>query len=219
MRPYISLGLCLIGGNKARATMTKIYDLITERDQERRVDMGECNIKVNALTLHQPWASLIAHGVKTIETRSWSPPRSAIGRLLAIHAGKQVARPESLHADTLAAIVELYGESWRTEIPRGAVVAVVRLAGAYQVDEDSGDNVLVMVAPYSSRKFVKVDPHGDFEVGRWLWMLEEVRPHELVPAIGHQGLWRWEAPQGLVGEWNPCARIATSAGRPTAGTR
>ena len=31
---------------------------------------------MKALTLHQPWASLIAHGVKTIETRSWAPPRS-----------------------------------------------------------------------------------------------------------------------------------------------
>ena len=27
---------------------------------------------VKSLTLHQPWASLIAHGVKSIETRSWA---------------------------------------------------------------------------------------------------------------------------------------------------
>ena len=40
------------------------------------------------LTLHQPWASLIAVGVKTIETRSWSTPYRGP---LAIHAGK--ARP------------------------------------------------------------------------------------------------------------------------------
>jgi len=39
---------------------------------------------MKALTLHQPWASLIALGVKTIETRSWSTPYR--GRLL-IHAG------------------------------------------------------------------------------------------------------------------------------------
>ena len=37
-----------------------------------------------ALTLHQPWASLIALGVKTIETRSWSTPYRGP---LAIHAG------------------------------------------------------------------------------------------------------------------------------------
>lgn len=37
------------------------------------------------LTLHQPWASLIACGVKTIETRSWSTDYRGP---LAIHAGK-----------------------------------------------------------------------------------------------------------------------------------
>lgn len=39
---------------------------------------------MKALTIHQPWAQLIALGVKTIETRSWSTRhRGAI----AIHAG------------------------------------------------------------------------------------------------------------------------------------
>lgn len=44
---------------------------------------------MKALTIHQPWASLIAAGVKTIETRSWSTRHRGP---LAIHAGK--ARPE-----------------------------------------------------------------------------------------------------------------------------
>lgn len=38
-----------------------------------------------ALTLHQPWAQLVALGVKTIETRSWS---TSYRGPLAIHAGK-----------------------------------------------------------------------------------------------------------------------------------
>lgn len=40
---------------------------------------------MKAVTLHQPWASLIALGVKTIETRSWS---TAYRGPLAIHAGR-----------------------------------------------------------------------------------------------------------------------------------
>ncbi len=39
---------------------------------------------MKVLTLHQPWASLVALGVKTIETRSWS---TAYRGPLAIHAG------------------------------------------------------------------------------------------------------------------------------------
>ena len=42
---------------------------------------------MKALTLHQPWASLIACGAKRIETRSWPPPKSLIGKRIAIHAG------------------------------------------------------------------------------------------------------------------------------------
>jgi hypothetical protein len=42
---------------------------------------------VKVITLWQPWASLIAEGVKTIETRPKQHPwRSAIGQTIAIHA-------------------------------------------------------------------------------------------------------------------------------------
>lgn len=42
---------------------------------------------MKALTLHQPWASLVALGVKTIETRSWSTKYR--GQLV-IHAGRSL---------------------------------------------------------------------------------------------------------------------------------
>lgn len=41
---------------------------------------------MRALTLWQPWASLVAIGAKTIETRSWPAPASAVGERIAIHA-------------------------------------------------------------------------------------------------------------------------------------
>jgi hypothetical protein len=40
---------------------------------------------MRALTIRQPWATLIAEGVKTIETRSWSTKHRGP---IAIHAGK-----------------------------------------------------------------------------------------------------------------------------------
>lgn len=57
---------------------------------------------MKALTLHQPWASLIALGVKTIETRSWSTKYR--GRI-AIHAGatpvgrRFTERPDGMMGD------------------------------------------------------------------------------------------------------------------------
>ena len=32
---------------------------------------------MKAISLWQPWASLVAEGVKTIETRSWAPPKNS----------------------------------------------------------------------------------------------------------------------------------------------
>ncbi|MYE38465.1 MAG: ASCH domain-containing protein [Candidatus Spechtbacteria bacterium SB0662_bin_43] len=45
---------------------------------------------MKVITLHQPWASLIALGIKDIEARSWSPPQRLIGETIAIHAAKVV---------------------------------------------------------------------------------------------------------------------------------
>jgi hypothetical protein len=44
---------------------------------------------VKTITLHQPWASLIACGLKTIETRTHDRFRSLVGETVAIHAGKR----------------------------------------------------------------------------------------------------------------------------------
>jgi len=51
---------------------------------------------VKALTVRQPWASLIVLGIKTIETRSWKLPAAMVGQRIAIHAG--AARPTSASA-------------------------------------------------------------------------------------------------------------------------
>lgn len=43
---------------------------------------------MKAITLKQPWASLVASGLKQVENRTWAVPRSIRGERIAIHAGK-----------------------------------------------------------------------------------------------------------------------------------
>lgn len=43
---------------------------------------------MKALTLLNPWASLIAYRSKRVENRTWKPPQTIIGQRIAIHAGK-----------------------------------------------------------------------------------------------------------------------------------
>ena len=150
---------------------------------------------MRAITLYQPWASLIAHGVKTVETRSWPPPRAALGCLLAIHAGKRIAPPVALNPDTETAIANLYGERWRQEAPTGAVLAVTRLVSAVQVMGVDGE--IAVCGSGSVVQRIAIDPYGDFAPGRWLWMLEDVEPIEPQTATGGQRLWKWSPSREL----------------------
>lgn len=42
---------------------------------------------MKAITIKQPWASLIVHGIKDIENRSWACPKKYLGERVLIHAG------------------------------------------------------------------------------------------------------------------------------------
>jgi hypothetical protein len=98
---------------------------------------------VKALTLHQPWATGVAEGIKTIETRSWA---TSYRGPLAIHAGKRdvihgwnigewrtyrADRPDRPNAQPARMYHRDVGWATRPEVPVvlpfGAVVAVAVL--------------------------------------------------------------------------------------------
>ena len=145
-------------------------------------------LTVKALSLHQPWASLIAAGFKSIETRSWPPPQSLIGQRIAIHAAKKVvAFPDTpAYREFNDAVNNALGHDWLRTSQRGAVVAIATLYNVRQVQADTvipeGDELLF----------------GDFTLGRWMWELSDVQPLDPpVPARGHQGLWNFEIPRPM----------------------
>ena len=47
---------------------------------------------MKALTLHQPWASLIVEGFKPREFRVWAAPQALVGQRIVIHAAKRPMR-------------------------------------------------------------------------------------------------------------------------------
>ena len=151
---------------------------------------------VYAITLHQPWATLIALGVKTVETRSWPAPERLLGQTIAIHAGKRVVRqPGAAIERELRARL---GEDWIRTIPAGAVAATATLAGMAQVEHVDPMNGHALhdgrteMGRAAGRGRTPVDPWGDFSPGRWLWFLDDVVAlPEPVPAVGRRGFWRW----------------------------
>jgi hypothetical protein len=53
---------------------------------------------MKALTVWQPWATLIAISAKPYEFRGWKPPQSLVGQRIAIHAGARPVRRAEVHA-------------------------------------------------------------------------------------------------------------------------
>ena len=161
---------------------------------------------MKAKTLWQPWASLIAYGYKTVETRGYAPPAELIGQRIAIHAAK---RP-MVHAEWSEGVYRAIEEIGVAELndgdgfPYGAVVATAVLQCAHWVVAVSHAPVAVHInmgrgdcIHYEEwRLLVPADPYGDFSSRRWLWFLEDVkRVDPPAPATGRQGWWSWE-PEG-----------------------
>lgn len=150
---------------------------------------------LKALTLWQPWASLIAMGLKQYETRDWPPPATSIGGLLAIHAA---ARPidESGERVWLDALSLAYQEGKLTDkstvpllhqLPLGKVVAIAKLEGCHRMKHGGP------VESFSTRICDKSELElmvGLWQPGRWAWELSNVRPLlEPVQHIGRQRVW------------------------------
>lgn len=135
-------------------------------------------IEIRGLTLHQPYASLIAVGAKTFETRRW---RTQYRGLLAIHAAQKYPMDNQFLAITRPCWEALPVE----DLPRGAIVAVARLQTIYTTDEVE---IVVMGLTETDKAF------GDYNPGRYAWKLEDVVALDKpIPCRGAQALWRLPA--------------------------
>lgn len=137
---------------------------------------------MKALSLWQPWATLMALGIKTVETRSWSTEHRGY---LAIHATMNFPQEaknlcyESPFKDVLKLY---YGFSDPRMLPLGKVIAVVNMYGVF-------DTTSINPSPLN-RAF------GEFSPGRYAWLVRDaVQLPWFIEAKGKQGLWDWEVPE------------------------
>lgn len=132
---------------------------------------------MKALTLRQPWASLVAWGFKGIETRSWQTRHRGP---LAIHAAKGF-RDFRLTEPLVDCLRQIPGYSSLRALPRGVVLATCTLAVVLPIE----DRPLVIAGLEQA--------FGDYSPGRFAWFLDDVvRLPEPIAARGRLGLWKWE---------------------------
>ena len=148
--------------------------------------------KLSAVTLHQPWASLILVLAKPFETRSWAPPKALVGRRIGVHAGLRLVR--DLPPETAAGVAAALGADWTGTLPRGRLICTATLEGAWRTGPGlgGGTRALVETLPGSpDLASFREDPFGDYAEGRWIWRLKDVRAIEPAPALrGLQRVWK-----------------------------
>jgi len=129
-----------------------------------------------ALTVWQPWASLIAWPLKPVENRTWRAPW-VLGKRIAIHAGNKFDEDAALHLSVMPCPVpEIVQLSRKT---KGAIVCTA------------------VVDRFVNRADVETNLHEEFALTSYFtwfsgpvgWVLRDVQKFDPVPCRGAQGLW------------------------------
>ena len=149
---------------------------------------------MKAISLDEPWASMVMSGVKQYETRSWPPPRQRIDTLVAIHATKNTkdgfgptrhSRRRTEVQEYLASFVD--GKFHVDDYDLGCVIGTARLAAAHRV---------VGPAPTTA----KLPRRPDYRY-RWIEVHDGRGVNPLVRGIrGEQNVWDQE-PQFVEVAW------------------
>jgi len=151
-------------------------------------DQPSENTAIRAITLWQPYATLIALGLKQYETRSWATKYR--GKLI-IHSAARKWHPRELHAVFDKLPYELSQKLlYSTTYPMACCVAVVDLTRCLEMINGWVETnrlptqTIIQAQTYEERCF------GNWQEGRYAWKLSGVQQlQELTPAKGKQGLW------------------------------
>ena len=162
---------------------------------------------MKALTIWQPWASLIVAGAKPFEFRGWRTPASLIGQRIVIHAaarkidveeaehlrrlahfrnvddGLRAAWAETcLHADKAKPVLL---QAVVNELPLAAGIGTA-IVGEPRLGTEIAEEFGVPRANDSTR-----DEHAN-----WGWPMLEIEAWpEPITMRGRQSLWNWPTPE------------------------
>jgi len=141
---------------------------------------------MKALTVWQPWATLIAEGHKKIETRSWN---TNIRGAVAIHSAKKPIKEvrKLMNPNSIMTINNLLYPFLLERLPTGCILALGNLVDCKLIDEE-------FIETLSAEELLL----GDYTLGRYAWMFENVKSFQSpIQARGGQGFWDWMTPPGI----------------------
>ena len=140
---------------------------------------------MRALTVWQPWATLIAERHKKIETRSWA---TTIRGAVAIHSAKKPIKEvkKLMNQESIKTISNLLYPFLLERLPVGYILAVGNIVDCKLITEE-------FIETLSAEELLL----GDYTLGRYGWIFEDVKSYQSpIRARGGQGFWNWVEPTG-----------------------
>jgi activating signal cointegrator 1 len=116
---------------------------------------------MKALSLHQPWATLVCIGAKRLETRSW---KTSYRGTIAIHASK-TRPPTGLHLATKEPFKSALAKAGIFEPGQllfGQVIGMATVIECHIAEHLDAASGLINETEWA---------FGDFRSGRWAWQL------------------------------------------------
>lgn len=145
---------------------------------------------MKVISIWQPYASLLIHGFKTIETRGWKAPERLIGTEICI-ASTKIITVDQRFAFNRPEFQRFYRETGLValdDLPCGCVLGTVLLHSSEVIDEDIIDDITEEEYEF-----------GWFTPGRYAWRVRNPKPFKVpVPARGKQGIWDWNPNISLI---------------------
>lgn len=128
---------------------------------------------MKVLSIIEPWATLIKDGAKRIETRSW---KTSYRGELYIHSSKTKISKEAKNNKELMSLV-------KSDFAFGNIICKCVLVDCvYMTSEFIED-----LKKNNYQEYVC----GEYKVGRYAWILEDVQVVDNIPVNGHLGIWNY----------------------------
>ena len=131
---------------------------------------------MKAITIKQPFASLIAAGIKEYEFRTWKTKYR--GEIL-IHAGKGVDKKAMKKF-----------QKYNLDYPGGCILAKVNMTDCIKVDED----FRMVLNEKNEEVYHSIIQHTEWE--GYAFKLDNIERLEQIPVNGQLGIWEYVSDEG-----------------------
>ncbi len=130
---------------------------------------------MKVLSIKEPFATLIKERIKGIETRSW---KTNYRGEIYIHASKPPIEKKVFERKELKDLCH------NLEFSQGNIICKANLVDCIYMTEEFINNL---------KKTNKTEYIcGYYEVGRYAWVLKDIKPIKKIPAKGKLGIWNYE---------------------------